>query len=62
MRIAGNLVWWLTFASDTPDAWAQATASLGEVARAGFGWPGVASGVAAAAQGRLGDLPPVPAR
>ena len=61
-QIAGNLVWWLTFASDTPDAWAQATASLGEVARAGFGWPDVASGVAAAAQGRLGDLPPVPAR
>ena len=61
-QIAGNLAWWLTFASDTPDAWAQAMAALGEVARAGFGWPDVASGVAAAAQGRLGDLPPVPAR
>ncbi len=61
-QIAGNLAWWLTFASDTPDAWAQATASLGEVARAGFGWPDVASGVAAAAQGRLGDLPLVPTR
>jgi|GEM_PF-1035249 len=61
-QIAGNLAWWLTFASDTPDAWAQAMAALGDVARAGFGWPDVASGVAAAAQGRLGDLPPVPAR
>jgi hypothetical protein len=61
-QIAGNLAWWLTFASDTPDAWAQAMASLGDVARAGFGWPDVASGVAAAAQGRLGDLPPVPTR
>jgi len=61
-QIAGNLAWWLTFASDTPDAWAQAKACIGEVARAGFGWPDVASGVAAAAQGRLGDLPPVPTR
>jgi hypothetical protein len=32
----------------------------GAAARAGFGWPDVASGVTAAAQGRLGDLPPVP--
>jgi glycosyltransferase involved in cell wall biosynthesis len=61
-QIAGNIAWWLTFASDTPDAWAQAAASLGKLARAGFGWPDVASGVAEAAQGRLGDLPPVPAR
>jgi glycosyltransferase involved in cell wall biosynthesis len=61
-QIAGNLALWLAFASDRPDAWAQATASLGDLARAGFGWPDVASGVAAAAQGRLGDLPPVPAR
>ncbi len=61
-QIAGNLAWWLTFASDTPDAWAHTTARIGEVARAGFGWPDVASGVAAAAQGRLGGLPPVPTR
>jgi glycosyltransferase involved in cell wall biosynthesis len=61
-EIASNLAWWLTFASDTPDAWARATASLGELARTGFGWPDVASGVAAAAQGRLSGLPPVPAR
>jgi glycosyltransferase involved in cell wall biosynthesis len=61
-QIASNLAWWLTFASDTPDAWARATASLGELARTGFGWPDVANGVAAAAQGKLSGLPPVPAR
>jgi glycosyltransferase involved in cell wall biosynthesis len=61
-QIASNLAWWLAFASDTPDAWARATASLGEVARTGFGWPDVANGVTAAAQGRLSGLPPVPAR
>ncbi len=60
-EIAGDLILWLAFAGDAPDAWQRATASLRDVARAGFGWPDIATGVTAAAQGRLADLPPVPA-
>jgi glycosyltransferase involved in cell wall biosynthesis len=59
-EIARDLTRWLTLAADTPGAWRRATASLRDVARAGFGWPDIASGVAAAAGGRLGGLPPVP--
>ena len=61
-QIAGNLTWWLTFASQAPEAWRQATASLRDVARAEFGWPDIAGGVAAAAEGRLSDLPRVSLR
>jgi glycosyltransferase involved in cell wall biosynthesis len=61
-EIAGDLACWLMFASDMPDAWRQATASLRSVARSGYSWPDIASGVAAAAAGRLGELPLVPAR
>ena len=61
-EIAGNIARWLTFAAEAPEAWRQATDSLRDLAQAGFGWPDVAGGVAAAAQGRLGELPPVPAR
>jgi glycosyltransferase involved in cell wall biosynthesis len=61
-EIAGDLACWLMFASDMPDAWRRATASLRSVARSGYSWPDIASGVAAAAAGRLGELPLVPAR
>lgn len=60
-EIAGNVTRWLSVAGEAPEAWRQATASLRDVAQAEFGWPDVASGVAAAAQGRLDELPPVPA-
>ena len=60
-EIAGDLARWLTLSADTPGTWRQATASLRDVARAGFGWPDIANGVAAAAQGELGELPQVPA-
>jgi glycosyltransferase involved in cell wall biosynthesis len=60
-EIAGDLACWLMFASNMPDAWRQATASLRSLAQSGFGWPDIASGVAAAAQGRLSELPLVPA-
>jgi glycosyltransferase involved in cell wall biosynthesis len=60
-EIADDLARWLTLSADTPGTWRQATASLRDVARAGFGWPDIANGVAAAAQGELGELPQVPA-
>ncbi len=61
-EIAGDLASWLTFATKTPDAWRQTRASLSQIAQAGFGWEQVASGVVAAAQGRLSGLQRVPAR
>ena len=60
-EIAGDLTCWLMFASHMPDAWRRATASLRSLAQSGYGWPDIASGVTAAAQGRLSELPPVPA-
>jgi len=60
-EIADDLARWLTLSADTPGTWRQATASLRDVARAGFGWPDIANGVAAAAHGELGELPQVPA-
>jgi hypothetical protein len=60
--IARDLVAWLAFAETAPDAWQQIRAALAETAQAEFGWPQVAAGVVAAAQGHLSELPPVPGR
>ena len=52
--IAERLIRWL----DLPAAEREGAASaLSETARRRFGWQGVANGVIAAAEGRLGDLP-----
>ena len=59
-EIAGKLAGWLSFTANTPDAWRQASAALTEVAGTEFGWPDVANGVLAAAQGRLAELTQVP--
>jgi hypothetical protein len=40
----------------------RAALALSELARRRFGWEGVARGVIAAAQGRLGELPGMPER
>jgi glycosyltransferase involved in cell wall biosynthesis len=53
-EIAAKLVRWLTF-----DKRAQVTTSLSEFARGQFGWERIAEGVISAAEGRLGELPPV---
>jgi glycosyltransferase involved in cell wall biosynthesis len=52
-EIARKLGDWLTL---PPDRRSVASAALSEVARAQFGWEGVARGVIAAAEGRLADL------
>jgi glycosyltransferase involved in cell wall biosynthesis len=52
-EIARKLGDWLTLA---PQRRADASAALSELARAQFGWEGVARGVIAAAEGRLADL------
>jgi len=51
--IAERLVRWLTLPSDQR---ARASASLADLARRRYGWEGVAEGVIAAAQGKLGSL------
>ena len=57
--IAERLVRWLEL---PPAERARAASALSDAARRRFGWEGVANGVIAAAQGRLGELPrPVPA-
>jgi glycosyltransferase involved in cell wall biosynthesis len=52
-EIARKLGDWLTL---PPKRRADASAALSELARAQFGWEGVARGVVAAAEGRLADL------
>ena len=53
-EIAGKLVGWLQL---EPEARDRARAALSDEARARYGWEGVARGVAAAAEGRLDELP-----
>ena len=53
-EIAAKLVEWLTL---DPGDRERARRALSDEARARFGWEGVANGVIAAAEGRLGDLP-----
>jgi glycosyltransferase involved in cell wall biosynthesis len=60
-EIADKLARWLSFTSDTPDAWRRARQGLAELACAEFGWQEVARGVVQAAAGRLAGLPRVPA-
>ena len=60
-EIADKLAGWLSFTANAPHAWKQAREALTEVASTEFGWPEVAKGVTAAAQGHLADLPLVPA-
>jgi glycosyltransferase involved in cell wall biosynthesis len=55
--IAERLVAWLRAGPGLRD---RTRAALEEVARERFSWEGVADGVVAAAEGRLGDLPRVP--
>jgi len=52
-QIADRLVRWLELAAAERE---RASAALSELARRRYGWEGVAEGVIAAAQGRLGDL------
>ena len=52
-EIAGKLVAWL---STEPEKRERARLALSDEARRRFGWEGVAEGVIAAAQGRLGEL------
>ena len=59
-EIADKLACWLSFTANTPNAWRQAREDLADLACAQFGWQEVAKGVAAAARGQLGGLPPVP--
>jgi glycosyltransferase involved in cell wall biosynthesis len=59
-EIADKLARWLSFTSDTPDAWRRARQGLTELACAEFGWQEVARGVVLAAAGRLAGLPRVP--
>ena len=54
-ELAGKLVSWLTLPAPERE---RARSALSEEARARFGWEGVARGVIAAAEGRLGELPP----
>jgi glycosyltransferase involved in cell wall biosynthesis len=58
-EIADKLSGWLSFTANRPNAWRQARADLTELACAEFGWPEVAMGVTAAAQGQLAGLPPI---
>lgn len=60
-EIADKLAWWLSFIERTPKAAGRARADLTDLACAEFGWEEIASSVAAAAQGRLAGLLPVPA-
>jgi glycosyltransferase involved in cell wall biosynthesis len=53
-EIAAKLVRWLTLDPEERD---RAREALSREARARFGWEGVAEGVIAAAEGRLGELP-----
>jgi glycosyltransferase involved in cell wall biosynthesis len=53
-EIAEKLVAWLEMAPEERD---RARMALSDEARRRFGWEGVARGVIAAAEGRLGDLP-----
>ena len=53
-QIASRLADWLALPRDEQ---ARARAALAETARERFGWEGVALGVIAAAEGRLGDIP-----
>jgi glycosyltransferase involved in cell wall biosynthesis len=53
-EIAAKLSAWLAMA---PEGRERARAALSEEARRRFGWEGVARGVIAAAEGRLGELP-----
>jgi glycosyltransferase involved in cell wall biosynthesis len=53
-RIAERLIGWLELPAEQR---AQAAAALSEAARRRYGWEGVAQGVIAAAEGRLGELP-----
>jgi glycosyltransferase involved in cell wall biosynthesis len=53
-EIASKLNAWLAMA---PEERERARAALSEEARRRFGWEGVAQGVIAAAEGRLGELP-----
>ena len=55
--IAERLVAWLRA---DPDVRRRTRAALEEIARERFSWEGVATGVVAAAEGRLDDLPRVP--
>jgi glycosyltransferase involved in cell wall biosynthesis len=57
-QIAGDLARCLALAADKPDDWQQVRACLARVARARFGWEQVASGITAAAEGRLASLSP----
>ena len=52
-EIAEKLSAWLTL---DPARRSRASGALSELARARFGWEGVANGVIAAAEGRLQDL------
>jgi glycosyltransferase involved in cell wall biosynthesis len=52
-HIAENLTAWLTL---EPGRREKATAALSELARALYGWEGVANGVIAAAEGRLDEI------
>jgi glycosyltransferase involved in cell wall biosynthesis len=52
-QVAEKLTAWLTL---DPARRSRASAALSELARARFGWEGVAQGVIAAAEGRLAEL------
>lgn len=59
-EIAEKLSRWLAFTARRPRASGQVRAGLAELACAEFGWPEVARGVVAAAQGHLDGLPLIP--
>jgi glycosyltransferase involved in cell wall biosynthesis len=60
-EIADKTAGWLSLAADRPQAWRQAREALASRAAAQFGWQQVATGVAAAARGRLAGLPEISA-
>lgn len=55
-QIASNLNGFLTIATEDPDDWRRARTCLSGVAQQEFGWDMVATGIAEAAAGQLGNL------